>query len=136
MVRVLRSGLLGGTAAVLLAFLPLSTVLGGGIAGYLQTRVRDGAARAGAIAGLIGFLPHIVVGAYLIGAPDFVPPGPDVGLAPEYLLGGILVLGILYAVGLGMLGGVLGGYVRSAYSNRDRRPEPRGPQPTGARSSD
>lgn len=109
----IRDGLVGGVVAVLLTFLPLSTVLGGGIAGYLQARHTNGAsARAGALAGGIAFIPHIMVGTYLVIAPDFVPPGPNVGLAPEYLLVGIIGFGVIYAIGLGVLGGLLGRYVR------------------------
>ena len=110
---IFRDGLVGGVVAFLLAFLPLSTVLGGGIAGYLQARHREGAiARAGALAGGIAYLPHIMVGTYLTIAPDFVPPGPDIGLPPAYLLVGIIGFGVIYAIGLGVLGGLLGGYVR------------------------
>ena len=112
--NVIRDGLVGGAVAILLAFLPLSTVFGGGIAGYLQAKrnaARPG--RAGALAGGIAFVPHVLVGTYLIMAPAFTPPGPDVGLPVEYLLVGLVGFGVIYAVGLGILGGLLGAYVRT-----------------------
>ena len=110
---IVHDGFIGGIAAVLLAFLPLSTVLGGGIAGYLQeTRPTSAGPRAGALAGGIAFLPHLIVGSYLVLSPSASLPGPEVGVAPEYLLVGIVGFGVIYAIGLGMLGAILGGYVR------------------------
>lgn len=115
-VDVIRDGLVGGVVAILLAFLPLSTVFGGGIAGYLQTKHERGRpGRAGALAGGLAFVPHVILGSYLIIAPEFVPPGPDVGLPAEYLMGTIVGFGVLYAIGFGILGGLLGAYVRTNY---------------------
>lgn len=109
----LRDGLIGGAVAILLTFLPLSTVLGGGVAGYLQANGTP--TKAGALAGAIGFLPHTVAGAYLALAPDHILPGPTVGVSPTYLVVGLLGVGLIYAVGLGLLGGFLGGYVKREY---------------------
>lgn len=111
--KTIRDGMVGGVSAILLAFLPLSTVLGGGIAGYLQAKGTDGrSGQAGAIAGSLAVLPHLIVASYLIVAPDFVPPGPDVGLSPGALIAAVIGFGVIYAVGLGVLGGLLGGYIR------------------------
>ena len=109
----IRDGIVGGVSGIILSFLPFSTVLAGGIAGYLQATDEAGTAPlAGGLAGGIAFLPHVIVGSYLIIAPAFVPPGPDLGLPPGYLLVGVIGFGVFYAVGLGMLGAILGGYLR------------------------
>ena len=114
--NVVRDGLVGGVVAILLAFLPLSTVFGGGIAGYLQSKRKHGRpGRAGALAGGLAFVPHVIVGSYLIVAPDFVSPGPDVGLPAEYLLAALVGFGVIYAIGLGILGGLIGAYVRTEH---------------------
>lgn len=114
---MVRNGLVGGVVAVLLSFLPFSTVLGGGVAGYLQAKRDASVARAGAIAGGIAFLPHLIVGSYLILSPTFVPPGPDLGLAPELIIGGVIAFGVIYAIGLGILGALIGKYI-----HRNHRP--------------
>ena len=114
--NTVRDGVVGGVSAILLAFLPLSTVLGGGIAGYLQAKGPAGRpGQAGAIAGSLAFLPHLIVASYLLVAPGFIPPGPDIGLSPVALISGVVVFGVIYAVGLGVLGGLLGEYVRRVH---------------------
>lgn len=107
--NLLRDGLIGGVVAILLAFLPLSTVLGGGVAGYLQANGPGGkAAWAGGIAGGISFVPYILVGLYLILVMAVVPPV----VPPGYLLLGLLGFGVAYTIGLGVLGALLGAYIR------------------------
>lgn len=107
--HLLRDGLVGGVVAILLAFLPLSTVLGGGVAGYLQATATGGRiAQAGAIAGGLSFVPYVLVGLYLILVMGVVPPVVPLG----FLLLGLLGVGVLYTIGLGVLGGLLGAYIR------------------------
>lgn len=107
--NLFRNGLIGGVVAILLAFLPLSTLLGGGVAGYLQAKGTGGnTAGAGALAGGISFVPYVLVGLYPILVMAVVPPVVPLG----YLLLGLLGLGVLYTIGLGTLGGVLGAYIR------------------------
>lgn len=45
----------------MLGFIPFSTVLGGGVAGYLEGGTYDDGAKAGAIAGLVSFPFRIAV---------------------------------------------------------------------------
>ena len=108
----LRNGLVGGVVGVLFSFLPLSTVLGGGVAGYLE---RDDARRgpaAGAVSGLIAFIPYLLVGLYLGLSPTVTLPGPDLGLSPTLVIAGTMSFAFVYTVGLGVFGSLLGGYLR------------------------
>ena len=107
--NIVRDGLIGGVVAILLTVLPFSTVFGGGIAGYLQAKWEGGSwARAGGLAGGIAFIPHLIIGPYLIMVLAVIPPG----LPPGYLLVSFLGFGLFYNVGLGVLGGLLGAYLR------------------------
>lgn len=107
----LRNGLVGGVVAVLLSFLPLSTVLGGGIAGYLDRPTGRRGAGAGAIAGVVAFLPYLLVGLFLTMSPSVTLPGPELGVAPVVIIASVTSFALLYAVGLSVLGSLLGGYI-------------------------
>lgn len=116
---LLVNGFLGGVVAVLLAFLPFSTVLGGVVAGYLQGPDRRTAMKAGALAGVVALLPLLLVAFLAAGFLVIVPVGAG-GPAPGVGVGGFLavlaltvvaVLGI-YTVGGGALGGYLGSYLK------------------------
>ena len=114
---LLVNGFLGGVVAVLLAFLPFSTVLGGAVAGYLQGPDRRVALKAGALAGLVALLPLLLVAFVAAGFLVIVPvspggPGPRFGLF--FALLALTVVGVLgiYTVGGGALGGYLGSYLK------------------------
>jgi len=119
--NTLVNALLGGVAAVVLAALPFSPVLGGALAGYLQgPDARDGL-RVGALAGVVAVVPlallFVLFGGVLFA---FVPVGmgmmdPSVGVFGAigvFVLLAVLLLGLGYTVGLAALGGVLGAYLR------------------------
>lgn len=112
----LANALIGGAVAIFLSFLPLSPVLGGAVAGYLQGGDRGDGARVGAIAGAVAFLPIVGIGVLVLGVGTFYvgsgsPFALGVGGLLLLLLMGLVVAG-LYTVGLGALGGWLGNYVR------------------------
>lgn len=111
--NTLVNGLLGGIAGILLGFIPFSTVLGGGIAGYLEGGDSTTGAKVGALAGLIAFVPLVfIIGIVLVFVPVVSVPGPGVQVA---LWVSILLVGMvaaIYTVGLGALGGVLGVYLK------------------------
>ena len=107
------NALIGAVVSVVLAFLPFSTVLGGGVAGYLQKGPRDEGLRVGAISGLIAMVP-IFLFATLFGGMFFFSM---LGLGPRGLMGmsflfliGLLFL-VLYVVALSAVGGYLGAYI-------------------------
>jgi hypothetical protein len=112
---LLVDALLGAVVAVVLAFLPLSTLLGGAAAGYLH---RDDGLKVGALAGVFASLPLLGVLLFVAGLLGvFVPVGFGMNgmgvplaapLALGVLLFGLVTLLLVYAVGLSALGGLLG----------------------------
>lgn len=111
--NTLLNALIGGIVGVVLSFVPLSTVLGGGVAGYLEGGDSASGAKVGALAGLVAFIPLVfILGIVLFLVPVVAVPGPRVQLA---LWVGVLLLVLvaaLYTVGFGIIGGILGVYVK------------------------
>ena len=111
----LANALIGAVVAIVLAFLPLSPMLGGLVAGYLQGGDRGDGARVGAIAGVVTFVPVVGFGVLVFAFGAFYLAGGFplhlgvVGIV-LVLLFGLVVAGI-YTVGLSALGGWLGNYV-------------------------
>jgi len=110
------NGLIGGVAAIVLGFVPFSPVLGGAVAGYLEGPDTDGGLRVGVYAGLVAFVPFVLIGFLFGGALLAFAPmmGPRGGMAGALGLVGLLFVGLLvllYTVGLSALGGILGAYV-------------------------
>lgn len=95
----------GAVVSVLLSFVPLSPVLGGGVAGYLQEGDRRDCTRVGALSGLLAAVPLVLLflafGSFLLAA------GP--GQTAAFLLVLAVVVGLF--VGYGVLLGAVGGYV-------------------------
>ena len=111
----LVNALIGAVVGLVLSFLPLSPMLGGAIAGYLEGGDRDDGVRVGAIAGVIAFLPLVGFGVLLFGFGAFFlvggfPSRLGVVALVFLVLFGLVLLG-LYTVGLSALGGWLGNYV-------------------------
>lgn len=106
--RTVRDGLVGGTVAVILSFLPLSEALGGGIAGYLHSGTARNGIAVGAIAGLVAFLPYLLVGFYLGTSPGITLPGPTLGLSRAFVIVGAAGVAFVYVMGLSALGSLLG----------------------------
>lgn len=106
--RTIRDGVVGGTVAAVLSFLPLSEILGGGIAGYLNRGTGRNGVAVGAIAGLVAFLPYLLVGLYLVVSPGIALPGPDLGPSRAFTIAGATSVAFVYVVGLSALGSLLG----------------------------
>lgn len=100
----------GAATAALVPVAPLSGLVGGGVAGYLEPPARS-SSRAGALAGLVGLIPAI--GILAAGAVGVVVGASAVGeLNAGLLIGGLgggALLAVLVALsaGLGALGGAL-----------------------------
>lgn len=113
------NAIVGGIAGVILSFIPLSPVLGGGVAGYLQDGSGESGVKVGAGAGLVMLLPFLALGFFLLmilgfGGMSFAY-GMHFGATPLFVgLIGIVAIAItaVYTVGLSALGGYLGVYVR------------------------
>lgn len=110
--NTLLNALIGGIAGVLLAFIPFSTVLGGGIAGYLEGGDSRSGAKVGALAGLFVFVPFVVIIAISLFFVPIVPPGGGAQLAVWVTVLMIALVAALYTVGLSLVGGILGVYLK------------------------
>ena len=129
---------LGAVTAAFLSFIPLSPVLGGALAGYLERGESARIVSVGAVSGLLAVLPLLALLTFtLVGvvagllAVDQIGAGVVVGAA--MVLGGAFVAAV--GVGLGALGGYVGGTFAERRAKRsDRRPpaetseEPRDPE--------
>lgn len=103
------NALIGGVVGIILSFVPLSTVLGGAIAGYLDGTTPEDGLKVGALAGLVMLVPFVALAGFFLLV--FAPPGAPVGVGLFGLF--VLFFGMLYTVGLGALGGYLGVYVEN-----------------------
>jgi len=97
--------------------LPFSTVLGGGVAGYLQGGSREEGLKVGAIAGLVALVPFLlfafVLGNLFLGlfVGGFGIPRFASGLGGLFVIVA-LVFAVVYTVVCSALGGWLGNYVK------------------------
>ena len=106
------NAVIGGIASIVLSFVPLSPVLGWALAGYLQGGDRGEGVRVGAYAGVVAAVPlalFLLFGSVLAG----------IAFAGDALLGAgvvlflvLIVVGGLYTIALGAVGGWLGNYVK------------------------
>lgn len=103
------NALIGGIAGVILSFVPLSTILGGAIAGYLEGGTSEDGLKVGALAGVVMLVPFAVFAGFFFLV--LAPPGAPVGFGLLGLFA--LFFGMLYTVGLGVLGGYLGVYIEN-----------------------
>ena len=104
------NALVGGAAGIVLSFVPGSTLLGGGVAGYLEGGQPADGLRVGALAGLVMLVPFVFFG--FLASIFFLGAGSS---APAFgaLFVVFLVFGALYTVGLSIVGAVLGIYVKN-----------------------
>lgn len=101
------NALLGAVVTVVTSFIPLSGLLGGGVAGYLQPVDRWDGAHVGALAGVMLTIPLLIVlVAVIVGLvmADQVTIGLLVFLATVFVA--------LFAIGVSAIGGYLGAYIR------------------------
>lgn len=109
------NALVGAAVSVVLSVLPFSTV-GGGVAGYLQGGDYGDGARVGALAGVVAFVPFVAIfGLVLafVALTTFLAPGVQATLWVSVAI--VLSLAVVYTVGLGAVGGVLGAYVKREF---------------------
>jgi hypothetical protein len=107
----LLNAAVGAVVALVTSFLPFSTVLGGAVAGYLKRGDRRAGAAVGALSGLLYMVPLALFGVLLLLVLSVPAVAERAGFALLFL---VPVVGFLlvYTVGLGALGGVIGVYVR------------------------
>ncbi|WP_126664068.1 DUF5518 domain-containing protein [Haloterrigena salifodinae] len=123
--RTLANAIVGAIVGVVLSFIPLSPVIGGGTAGFLEgSNARQGAV-AGALAGAIAFLPvagFAMLGLGVLGFGMGVVAAPIEGFAIAALaIVGFGLILFLYTVGLSLLGGYLGALLAREYPDQRRQ---------------
>ncbi|PSQ19374.1 hypothetical protein BRD00_01745 [Halobacteriales archaeon QS_8_69_26] len=111
------NALIGAVATFVIGALPLVQFLapigGGAVAGYLQNTGTGGGLKVGAVAGLIGSIPAILIGILVLG---FFGIFGAAGAGAEGLLGGGLIGGfflvfILIAVAISTAASAVGGAI-------------------------
>ena len=103
---MVSNALVGAVVTVFVSFIPLSGVLGGAVAGYLQYGDRWDGFSAGILAGLFVGLPVFVL-LGTIAAGLFLSGLPVLGLV---VLAGLL-FALVFGIALSGLGGYVGGYL-------------------------
>ncbi len=104
----IANAIIGAVAGIVFSFVPFAPLLGGGLAAYLQGGETSDGLRLGLLAGLIMLLPYAFAGMFLM----VILTGAAVESAFGLLVLGTMVFGSVYTVGLSVLGGYLGIYVR------------------------
>ncbi|WP_436932132.1 DUF5518 domain-containing protein [Halosimplex halobium] len=121
------NALIGAVVMVVLSWIPFATVLGGGVAGYLQRGTRMEGARIGAVSGLIAAVPVFAVLVLVFSVFSFgaVVGGEAFGAA-VFVAIALFALAVTAAVvaGTGAVGGYLGVYLRE---RTDDDPDDHGP---------
>lgn len=118
------SALLGAVVSVVTSFVPLSPVVGGGVAGYLYAGSRNDGLRVGAVSGAIAAVPVVLLVALVFGGLGFVTVVEDALRTAALFVGLLLVVTLLVvalSAGLSAVGGYLGVYVREERRNGDSR---------------
>lgn len=101
--------LIGGTVTAITAFLiPLSPLVGGAIAGYLEGATEDNGLKIGALSGAIALIPLVVI----VPLALFLFVLKPIAAVGVFFVA-TLAVGFLavYTIGLGALGGLLGVYL-------------------------
>ena len=105
--------------AITAGFIPLSPVIGGAVAGYLQQEDATTAVKLGTLSGVIAILPFLFITPLLgtlVGLPllsIFTEGlGAFIGVFMVFLIGVVLAAAV-YLIGLGAIGGYLGWYLES-----------------------
>lgn len=108
----LAHALLGGVVTALTSFIPLSGVIGGGVAGYLERGKSQRTTSVGAASAVLMSAPFLVVGLFtaaglFAGFSAIGDSGFGAVVTVAVIIGGLFSLGI--AMALGAAGGWIGG---------------------------
>lgn len=109
------NALIGAAVTIVLTFIPFSSVLGGGVAGYLEGgSFRDGV-RVGTLSGLFAAVPALILFFFLGSIVSFGLMG--MGGARMIAAGGVFVVFVflavlVYLIGLSALGGGVGAILK------------------------
>lgn len=107
----LAHALLGAVVSAVTSFVPLSPLIGGGLAGYLERGDSERTISVGAASGVLLSAPFFVIGLFAAAglASGFasIEGGFGTMIAAFVIIGGLISLGV--TVGLGAAGGWIGG---------------------------
>lgn len=109
------NAVVGAIATLVLSFLPLSPVLGGGIAGYLQRGPQQEGAKVGGLAGLLAAIPLFLSLLFVVPLFVIAPFGvPNIPMNALWFVVVLLLIVGVYTVGFGIVGGIVGTYLAAA----------------------
>ncbi len=114
--NTLLNALIGAVVTVVTTFfIPLSPLLGGAIAGYLEGESAESGLRVGALSGVMALVPLLVVVPLGLALFIFEPIA-----AVSLLVIAAIVVGFLgvYTVGFSALGGLLGVYLYEEFGSK------------------
>lgn len=101
---------IGAVVSMVTAFVPLSPLIGGIVAGYLEGGTNNNRARVGALSGLVASIPMVILFVFLIGGFIVVAMELNLGIVSAVGAIGLIVglfVAVLYFVGLSALGAYL-----------------------------
>lgn len=102
--------------AVTTPLVPFAPVLGGAVAGYLDSegtdRRADSGVKVGAISGAIALVPLLVVVPFLL---FFLVFDPVIAISVFAIAAIVMVFLVAYTIGFSALGGLLGVYLREEF---------------------
>jgi hypothetical protein len=107
------NAVLGAVVSIVFSFVPLSQILGGGVASYLD-QSGSGRVALGAVSGALTVVPGLLMLPFAwlaISNGSIVVGDTTVGAEGVVLLGGGLLIGALIGAVLGAIGGYAGGHL-------------------------
>lgn len=115
--RAWQAATVGAVVAVGLSFVPFSTLLGGGVAGYLTPSGSANTTRVGALAGLLVAIPAVlIIGFTTVGLYTGLAVLAETGL--QLLTVGVMIVTALFVLAVSIGLGGLGGYVAPIVADR------------------
>jgi hypothetical protein len=102
------NAIIGGVVSIVLSFIPLSTVIGGAVSGYLEGGTPEDGLKVGAISGALVFIPFALLGLFGLALLGVIGAPTAFGVIGLF----VLVFSAIYTIGLSALGGYLGVYVK------------------------
>lgn len=118
------NAVLGAVVAIVISFVPFSQVLGGLVAGHLESADSDRLASVGALSGVLAVAPVLAIALFVAGgaAAGLLAIGEG-GLALVVVAALLLGIALVVAIGAGL--GAIGGYLGGVLSDREREDAPR-----------
>lgn len=105
----LLNAIIGAVVGVVLSFIPFSPILGGAVAGYLEGGSGRRGLKVGALAGFLMLIPLLFFAMFLlIMIFGFAREGAAIAFAGIF----IMFFMMIYTLGLSILGGYLGVYLK------------------------